>query len=56
MLWFKPSFIETNLKRNNKNRKNNEKDVIPIVSNVGSVTAARIGTAVGSRAVDGKKS
>jgi len=56
MLWFKPSFIETNLKRNNKNRKNNEKDVIPIVSGVGSVTAARIGTAVRSHAADGKKS
>ncbi|MRR22362.1 hypothetical protein EG830_05205, partial [bacterium] len=56
MLWFKPSFIEANLKRNNKNRKNNEKNVIPIVSDVGSVTAGRIGTAVRSRASDGKKS
>lgn len=56
MLWFKPSFIETNLKRNNKNKKNNEKGVIPIVSSVGSVTAVRIGTAVRSRAADGKKS
>jgi len=56
MLWFKPSFIESNLKHNNKNRKNNEKDVIPIITGVGSVTAARIGTAVRSRAADGKKS
>lgn len=56
MLWFKPSFIEANLKHNNKNRKNNEKSVIPIVSGVGSVTAGRIGTAIRSRASDGKKS
>lgn len=55
MLWFKPSFIEANLKRNNKNRKNNEKNVITIVGSVGSVTAGRIGTAVRSRAADGKK-
>ena len=56
MLWFKPSFIEAKLKHNNKNRKNNEKNVIPIVSGVGSVTAGRIGTAIRSRAADGKKS
>jgi hydrophobe/amphiphile efflux-3 (HAE3) family protein len=56
MLWFKPSFIESNLKHNNKHRKNNEKNVIPIVSGVGTVTAGSIGTAVRSRAADGKKS
>ncbi|MCK7533560.1 MAG: MMPL family transporter [Marinilabiliales bacterium] len=32
MLYFKPSFIEANLKRINKNKEKNEKDVIPIVS------------------------
>ncbi len=56
MLWFKPSFIESNLKRINKNQENNEKDVIPIVSSIGSVTAGHIGAAVRSRTADGQKS
>ncbi|HCM59982.1 MAG TPA: hypothetical protein DIS74_06350 [Bacteroidales bacterium] len=53
MLYFKPSFIETNQKPNNKNRRNNENDVIPIVSSIGAVTAGHAGTAVRSRATDG---
>ncbi len=53
MLYFKPSFIETNVKRNNKNMENNEKDVIPLISTVGSVTAGHTGSAVRSRATDG---
>ncbi len=56
MLWFKPEFIETDLKQNNKNRQNNEKDVIPIVSTAGTVTAGYVGTAVRSRATDGQES
>ncbi|MCA1741515.1 MAG: hypothetical protein LC630_03395, partial [Bacteroidales bacterium] len=56
MLYFKPSFIESNLKRINKNKENNEKDVIPIVSTIGSVTAGHIGAAVRSRTADGQKS
>lgn len=56
MLYFKPSFIESNLKRINKNKEKNEKDVIPIISTIGSVTAGHIGTAVRSRTADGQKS
>ncbi len=56
MLWFKPTFIESNLKRINKNEENNEKDVIPIGSGAGAVTAGLIGTAVRSRTADGQKS
>lgn len=56
MLWFKPTFIETNLKRINKNKEKNEKDVIPIASDIGAVTAGLIGTAVRSRTADGQKS
>ncbi len=53
MLWFKPSFIEATQKTNNKNQHKYEKDVIPIVSSIGSVTAGHTGTAVRSRATDG---
>lgn len=53
MLYFKPLFIEANQKTNTKNRRNNEKDVIPLVSNIGSVTAGHAGAAVRSRATDG---
>lgn len=56
MLWFKPKFIETDIKHNNRKKNNNEKDVIPIVTTVGSVTAGYIGAAVRSRAADGPKS
>ena len=56
MLYFKPSFIEANMKRTNKNKDENEKDVIPIVSGIDSVTASLNGAAVRSRAADGKKS
>lgn len=56
MLWFKPTFIETNLRLINKNKEKNEKDVIPIASDIGAVTTGLIGAAVRSRATDGKKS
>jgi hypothetical protein len=56
MLYFKPSFIEANLTRNNKNKEKNEKDIFPIGSAVGSVTAGYAGSAVGSRTADGQKS
>ena len=59
MLYFKPSFIEKNQKRINKNNKideNNGKDVISIGGSIGSVTAVHIGSAVRSRAADGQKS
>jgi hypothetical protein len=56
MLWFKPRFIEANMKRTNKNKEENEKNVIPISSSIGSVTAGYIGTAVRSRAADGQES
>jgi uncharacterized protein len=56
MLWFKPAFIESNVKRININKEDNEKDVIPIVSDIDSVTAGHIGAAVRSRAADGQKS
>lgn len=53
MLYFKPLFIEANQKSNTKNKTNNEKDVIPLVSNIGTVTAGHAGAAVRSRATDG---
>jgi len=53
MLYFKPLFIEANQKSNTKKRINNEKDVIPLVSSIGAVTAGHAGTAVRSRATDG---
>ncbi|MDZ7634299.1 MAG: MMPL family transporter [Bacteroidales bacterium] len=56
MLWFKPSFIESKAKRINTNKEKNEKDAIPIVSNIDSVIAGHIGAAVRSRAADGQKS
>ncbi len=56
MLWFRPSFIEDNVKRINRNNEKDEKDVIPIISGIGTVTAGRPGTAVRSCAADGKKS
>jgi hydrophobe/amphiphile efflux-3 (HAE3) family protein len=56
MLFFKPSFIEANLTRINKNKEKNEKNVIPIGSAVGSVLAGYEGSATGSRAADGQKS
>jgi predicted RND superfamily exporter protein len=56
MLYFKPSFIEANLTRKNKNEEENEEDVIPIGSAVSSVTAGYAGSVVGSRAADGEKS
>lgn len=46
MLYFKPEFIETKLKLINRNKENNEEDVIPIASGVGNVTAGRPGAAV----------
>ena len=56
MLYFKPSFIEANLTRTNKNKEKNEKNVISIGSAVGSVIAGYAGSAAGSRAADGQKS
>jgi hypothetical protein len=56
MLYYKPAFIEAKLKRLIKNKDENEKDVIPIVSGIGSVTAGRAGSAVRSRATDGTQS
>ena len=56
MLWFKPGFIEANEKRINKNDEKNEKNVISIPSDTGSVTAGYIGTAVRSRTADGQES
>jgi hypothetical protein len=56
MLYFKPSFIEANLTRKNKNEEENEEDVIPIGSAVSSVSAGYAGSVVGSRAADGEKS
>ncbi|MBE0676931.1 MAG: MMPL family transporter, partial [Bacteroidales bacterium] len=56
MLFFKPSFIEAHKKRINKNKDENEKDVIPIGSDIDSVTARLSGAAVRSRAADGQKS
>jgi predicted RND superfamily exporter protein len=53
MLYFEPAFIETKIKRLNKNNEKDEKDVIPIVSSIGSVTAVHAGSAVRSRATDG---
>ena len=55
MLYFKPSFVEANMKQTNKNKDENEKDVIPIVSGIDSVTARLNGAAVRSRAADGQK-
>lgn len=46
MLYFKPSFIETNQKSKTKNRRNNEKDVIPLISCNSPVTAGHAGAAV----------
>ncbi len=46
MLYFKPAFIEAKMKRINKNKEKNEKDVISIVSGVGSVDAGHAGSAV----------
>ena len=56
MLYFKPSFIEANLNRLNKKKDKNEKDSIPIISGVGSVTAGYSGSAARSRTADGEKS
>jgi hypothetical protein len=56
MLYFKPSFIEANLTRINKNKERNEKDVIPIGSAVSSGHAGYEGSATGSRAADGQES
>ena len=56
MLFFKPSFIEAHQKRINKNTDENEKDAIPIGSDIDSVTARLSGAAVRSRAADGQKS
>ncbi|MDX9728545.1 MAG: MMPL family transporter [Bacteroidales bacterium] len=53
MLYFKPSFVESDQKTNNKNRRNNEKDLIPLVSSIAAVTAGHAGAAVRSRATDG---
>lgn len=55
MLWFKPSFIEADLKRTIKNKIRNEKDVIPVLSGVGFGSPARQATVVRSRATDGTK-
>ncbi|HWR74493.1 MAG TPA: MMPL family transporter [Bacteroidales bacterium] len=55
MLYFKPSFIEANLTRTNKNKEENEKNVIPIGSAAGSVIAGYAGSVAGSRAADGQK-
>jgi hydrophobe/amphiphile efflux-3 (HAE3) family protein len=56
MLRFRPSFIESNLNTNNRNINNDEKDVIPLVSSIGSFPAGHMGTAVGSGTADGQKS
>jgi predicted RND superfamily exporter protein len=56
MLYFKPSFIEANLNHVNNKKDKNEKDAIPIIGGVGSVTAGYAGSAVRSRAADGEKS
>lgn len=56
MLWFKPRFIDAKVKRLNKNNEKNEKNVIPIDSGTGAVTAGFIGPAVRSRAADGQES
>jgi hydrophobe/amphiphile efflux-3 (HAE3) family protein len=53
MLYFKPLFIEADKKSNDKNRNNYEKDVIPLVSGIGTVTAVHSGTAVRSGTTDG---
>ncbi|MHC1731426.1 MAG: RND family transporter [Bacteroidales bacterium] len=53
MLYFRPSFIEANQKSKDKNKRNDEKDVITLVSSVGAVTAGHTGAAVRSRATDG---
>ncbi len=53
MLYFKPSFIEADQKTNNNKKKNDEKDVITLVSSIGAVTAGHAGTAIRSRATDG---
>jgi uncharacterized protein len=55
MLYFKPSFIEANLTRTNKNKNQNETNVIPIGSAAGSVIPGYAGSVNGSRAADGQK-
>ncbi|MCU0379073.1 MAG: MMPL family transporter [Bacteroidales bacterium] len=55
MLWFKPLFIEADLKRAIIKKVRNEKDAIPVLSGVGFGASARQGTAVRSRATDGTK-
>ncbi len=56
MLYFRPSFIEADLRHSNNKKDKNEKDVISISSDVDSVTAGYAGSAVRSRAADGQKS
>jgi hypothetical protein len=55
MLYFKPSFIEANLTRTNKNKDKNEKNVISIGSAAGPVIPGYAGSVAGSRAADGQK-
>jgi hypothetical protein len=55
MLWFKPLFIEADLKRAIIKKVRNEKDAIPVLSGVSFGASARQGTAVRSRATDGTK-
>jgi predicted RND superfamily exporter protein len=56
MLYFKPGFIEADLKKTYKNKIRNEKDVIPVLSGAGFGSTAYSGTAARSRATDGTKS
>jgi predicted RND superfamily exporter protein len=56
LLYFKPSFIEANLSHSIKKKDKNEKDVIPIISGVGSITAGYAGSIARSRTADGEKS
>lgn len=56
MLQFKPRFIEADLGRKNKNIDKNGKKVISIAGVADTVIAGREGTAVRSRAADGKES
>jgi len=56
LLYFKPSFIEANLSHSIKKKDKNEKDAIPIISGVGSVTAGYAGSIARSRTADGEKS
>lgn len=55
MLYFKPRFIEADLKRKFKNKIRNEKEAIPVLSGAGFGSTAFHGTAARSCATDGTK-